>query len=150
MKRSSDRNVLSSPMSNASAASEQDAGSLRDKALAAGRVVVTLPDGSTEVRDPAPPAPRERRRRRKRKEPDPFVTTARRDRRMTAEQRSELAALSRDRFLNFSQVPTLTRGEAERLIPKLRRLAKTRQTAQLHQLRQHGKPNKRRQILVVK
>lgn len=70
---------------------------------------------------------------------DPFATTAKRDRPMTSEQRAALAALSRDRFLNFTYKPTLTRGEAEGLIPKLRKLAKTRHRAQLHKQKQPAK-----------
>lgn len=125
---------------------------LRERALAGGAVVVTLPDGSTEVRDPAPPTPRERKRRRKRREPDPFVTTAKRDRPMLPEQKAELAALSRDPLLNFDLqlTRTLTRGQADSLIGRLRKVAKTRQTAQRHKQRQQTKPTKRRQILVVK
>jgi len=57
---------------------------------------------------------------------DRFANVAPADRPMTAAQLSELAALSRDPFLNFAHKPTLTRGEADRLIPALRKLAKRR------------------------
>ena len=57
---------------------------------------------------------------------DRFANVAPTDRPMTAAQLSELAALSRDPFLNFAHKPTLTRGEADRLIPALRKLAKRR------------------------
>jgi hypothetical protein len=61
---------------------------------------------------------------------DPFATVALKDRPMTPEQRSELSAMSRDPFLNFKYPPALTRGEADRLIPWLRREAKKRRREQ--------------------
>ena len=145
-----------------------DTAKLRERALGEGKMFVTRPDGTAEVRD-APTGQhrhsagtrgkrcrrRAKTRHRKRMpksrpscpgpgmkgaDVDPYVTTAKRDRPMLPEQRAELAALSRDRFLNFDYQPTLTRGEAERLIPKLRKLAKTRHRAQLHKQRQQRKP----------
>jgi hypothetical protein len=64
---------------------------------------------------------------------DPYATVAKKDRPMTPAQRSELAALSRDPFLNFTFKPTLTRGEARELIPALRKLTKTRRREQQKQ-----------------
>jgi hypothetical protein len=68
---------------------------------------------------------------------DPFAGIPLKDHPLTAAQRSTLAALSRDPHLNFDHWQTLTRGEADRLIPRLRKLAKRRSDAQL------TKPNKR-------
>lgn len=83
---------------------------------------------------------------------DPYATTRLAQRPMLPEQKAELAALSRDPLLNFDLqlTRTLTRGQADTLIGRLRKVAKTRQTAQRHKQRQQTKPTKRRQILVVK
>lgn len=72
---------------------------------------------------------------------DPYATVSKADRPMLPRQRSELAALSRDPFLNFDyrQALTLKRGQAHSLIARLRMLAKTRHRAQLHQQRQQTK-----------
>jgi hypothetical protein len=74
---------------------------------------------------------------------DQFATTAKEDRPLTPEQRSELAALARDPNMNLPGWQTLTRGEADRLIPYLRRKAKARSDAQLSK-------RKRRRTEVVK
>jgi hypothetical protein len=72
---------------------------------------------------------------------DPYATTPKADRPMLPQQRSELAALSRDPFLTFDyqQTLTLTRGRADRLIARLRKLAEKRHRAQLHEQRQQRK-----------
>jgi hypothetical protein len=72
---------------------------------------------------------------------DPYATTAKGDRPLTPEQRSELSALARDPYMNFDNWQTLTRGQAERLIPRLRKLAKQRSDAHLIQ---HKKKRKQR------
>jgi hypothetical protein len=66
-----------------------------------------------------------------RKPVDPFAGIPKMDRPLTPAQRSTLAALSRDPHLNFDNWQTLTRGQADRLIPRLRKLAKRRSDAQL-------------------
>jgi len=74
---------------------------------------------------------------------DPFAGVPLKDRPMTDEQRSTLAALSRDQLLNFNfnTAAMLTRGQADQLIPRLRRLVKQRRHAQLTKTK---KPTKQR------
>lgn len=64
---------------------------------------------------------------------DPFAGVRKADRPMTDEQRSTLSAMSRDPLLSFDyrQAATLTRGQADRLIPRLRQVVKQRKHAQL-------------------
>jgi hypothetical protein len=66
-----------------------------------------------------------------RKPVDPFAGVPMKDRPLTPAQRSTLAVLSRDPQLNFDNWQTLTRGQADRLIPWLRKRAKRRSDAQL-------------------
>jgi hypothetical protein len=86
---------------------------------------------------------RKRRSKSRKGSVDQFATTAKGDRPLTAEQRSELAALARNPYLNFDNWQTLTRGQADRLIPRLRKLAKQRTDA-------HLSKRKRRRTEVVK
>lgn len=74
---------------------------------------------------------------------DPFATTAKGDRPLTDQQRSELAQLARDPYMNFTGWQTLTQAQADRLIPRLRKLAKQRTDA-------HLSKRKRRKNEVVK
>jgi hypothetical protein len=86
---------------------------------------------------------REAAQRLPKKSVDPFAGVPLKDRPMTDEQRSTLAALSRDQLLNFNfnTAATLTRGQADQLIPRLRRLVKRRRHAQLTKTK---KPTKQR------
>jgi hypothetical protein len=117
---------------------------LRAKALDAGKVIVTDAAGTVSITDP-PRSPQQRRRRRKAKQVDPFVTTRKVDRPVTSQQRSELAALARDRQLNFDPrlAATLTRGQADQLIAKLRAKAKTRHRAHMNEIKTGKKPKPR-------
>jgi hypothetical protein len=130
----------------------------RARTLEAGGVFVTKGDGTTATmlqtgqqrasagvrgkrKAKAKPATNGKRRAKSRKRSvDPYATTAKQDRPLTTAQRSELAALSRDPHLNFDHWQTLTRGEADRLIPRLRKLAKQRSDAQ------QNKPKRRNQL----
>jgi hypothetical protein len=116
---------------------------LRERALAEGKVFVSSPAG-IEVRDPAPRdygkcrGPGRRGRRGKKPEVDPFVTTRKIDRPMLNEQRSELRSLCRELRLPYDA--TLTRGQANRLLPQLRKYAKTLLREQQEQ-RSKSNPN---------
>jgi hypothetical protein len=104
---------------------------LREQGLRSGKVVVTDSAGTVSLEDPAPRNYGRKRRTGKRKKArpvDPFATTPKKDRPATDEQRSELAALSRDPHLNFDRrlAATLTQGQAAQLIPKLRKASKKR------------------------
>lgn len=127
---------------NQSSAPAADVLKLRERALAEGRVVVTLPDGRTEVRSPALPRQRKRKRR-SRTGVDPFATTRKVDRPMDNEQRSELRSLCRELRLPFDG--TLTRGEASRLVPLLRQHAKTLQREQADLRRRQLSKRKKRE-----
>jgi hypothetical protein len=74
---------------------------------------------------------RKRRAKSRKASVDQFATTAKGDRPLTAEQRSELAQLARDPYLTFDNWQTLTRSQADRLIPRLHKLAKQRTDAHL-------------------
>jgi hypothetical protein len=80
---------------------------------------------------PAKTTTKGKRSKSRKRSVDPYATTAKADRPLTVEQRSELAALARDPYMNFDNWQTLTRGQAERLIPRLQKLAKQRSDAHL-------------------
>jgi hypothetical protein len=119
----------------------EDDRELRDKALKAGKVIVTDVAGNVSMTDP-PRSTHQRRKRRKPRRVDPFVTTRKADRPITPQQRSEFAALCRDRQLNFDPrfAATLSRGQADQLIAKLRARANKRHRAQMNEIRTGKKP----------
>jgi len=120
---------------------------LREQGLAKGKVVVTDAAGNVSIAEPVR-STQQRRRRRKPKRVDPCANTRKLDRSITPEQRSALAALARDRQLNFDprNAATLTRGQAAQLIAKLTKTAKRRQNINQAQLDQQRKRNKRRVV----